>query len=122
MVIDHVGVVVKSMEAGIEHWKAVFGYRQMTEIVISSRQKVKVAFLTKENSLTVKLIEPTDQSSPVYAFSKRGGGLHHLCFKCAKLNEGIERLKNLGLRILGWGTSYIPPVKKNIKFLKYQKL
>ena len=60
MVIDHIGIVVKSIEEGISYWKKVFGYRQMTEIVINTRQKVNVVFLTKENSLLIKLIEPTD--------------------------------------------------------------
>jgi len=100
MVIDHIGIVVKSIEAGIKHWKDVFGYKKMTDIVINSRQKVKVVFLCKENSVLIKLVEPTDESSPVYKFSLRGGGLHHLCFKCEKLDFEIQRLTDLGLRML----------------------
>ncbi len=100
MVIDHIGIAVKSLQASIEHWKTVFGYRQMTDIVTNTRQKVKVVFLTKENSITIKLIEPTDKTSPVYDFSKRGGGLHHLCFKCNNINEKLEEMKEFGLRIL----------------------
>ena len=100
MVIDHVGIAVKSLEESIEHWKSVFGYRQLTSIVTNTRQKVRVAFLAKENSITVKLIEPTDASSPVYAFAQRGGGLHHLCFKCAQLEDELAKLSSLGLRVL----------------------
>ena len=100
MVIDHVGIAVKSLEESIEHWKSVFGYRQLTSIVTNTRQKVRVAFLAKENSLTVKLIEPTDSASPVYAFAQRGGGLHHLCFKCAQLEDELAKLTSLGLRVL----------------------
>ncbi len=100
MVIDHIGIAVKSLEAGIEHWKTVFGYRQSTNVIINTRQKVKVTFLTKINSLPVKLIEPMDSSSPVYAFAQRGGGLHHLCFRCANLEDEISRLTALGLRVL----------------------
>ena len=100
MVIDHVGIAVKSLEAGIEHWKNVFGYQQMTEIITNTRQKVKVVFLSKKDTLAVKLVEPTDSSSPVYKFAQRGGGLHHLCFKCNKVEKELERLKTLGLRVL----------------------
>jgi len=89
-----------SLEEGIQHWEQAFGYRQMTAIVINTRQKVRVAFLGKEDSLTVKLIEPTDPASPVYAFAKRGGGLHHLCFKCSRLANEIAKLGALGLRVL----------------------
>lgn len=100
MVIDHIGIVVKSIEEGISYWEKIFGYKQMTEIVINTRQKVKVVFLTKENSLIIKLIEPTDETSPVYKFAMKGGGLHHLAFRCKEINEEISRLKSLGLRVL----------------------
>lgn len=100
MVIDHVGIVVTSLDQAIEHWKTVFGYRQSTRIIVNTRQRVKVAFLAKNNSLPVKLIEPTDAASPVYALAQRGGGLHHLCFKCAKLDEEISRLSAMGMKVL----------------------
>ena len=100
MIIDHLGVVVRSIDEGIAHWKGVFGYKPITEIVINSRQKVKVVFLAKKDSLTVKLIEPIDKTSPVYNYAKRGGGLHHICFKCENLNRQLERLDEMGLRIL----------------------
>ncbi len=100
MIIDHLGIVVKSVESGLKYWEEVFGYKQMTEVVINTRQKVKVVFLKKENSLLVKLIEPTDETSPVYKFSRKGGGLHHLGFRCNEINEEITRLKSLGLRVI----------------------
>lgn len=100
MIIDHVGIAVRSLEEGIEHWKTVFGYKQLTNIIINTRQKVRVTFLKKDNSLLVKLIEPIDSTSPVYAFAQRGGGLHHLCFKCARIEDEISRLQILGLRVL----------------------
>ena len=100
MIIDHLGIVVKSIEHGIEHWEKVFGYKQMTEVVINTRQKVKVVFLTKENSILIKLIEPTDETSPVYKAARRGGGLHHLGFLCKDVEEEITRLKSVGLRMI----------------------
>ena len=100
MVIDHIGMVVRSIEKAIEHWEEVFEYQQMTEVVVNRRQKVKVVFLGKENSLTVKLIEPVDETSAVYKFAMKGGGLHHLCFKCNDMNKEIQRLNEMGLRTL----------------------
>lgn len=100
MVIDHIGIVVKSIEEGISYWEKVFGYKQMTETVINKRQKVKVVFLTKQNSLLIKLIEPTDETSPVFRIARKGGGLHHLAFRCKEINEEIVRLKDLGLRVI----------------------
>jgi len=100
MIIDHIGIVVKSIDKGIKHWEEVFEYRQMTEIVNNSRQKVKVVFMCKKNSTLVKLIEPIDESSPVYNFAKKGGGLHHLCFKCDDMNRELTRLSEKKLRVI----------------------
>ena len=100
MIIDHIGVVVKSLEEGITHWQQVFGYVQYTNIVENSRQKVKVVFLTKDKSLTVKLVEAVGEDSPVYQFAKKGGGLHHLCFKCEDVKAGVESMAEMGLRVL----------------------
>ncbi len=100
MIIDHIGIVVKNIPDAIEHWKTIFGYEQMTEIVENTRQKVKVVFLKKENSQTIKLIEPSDETSPIFALAKRGGGLHHLCFKCDSLEKQLDEFTEKGLRIL----------------------
>ena len=104
MHIDHIGIVVRSIQKGISLWESVFDYKQFTRQVINERQKVKVVFLYKENSLMVKLIAPLDETSPIYAFSRRGGGLHHLCFKCTKIDEEMKRLNTLGVRTIS------PPV------------
>ena len=100
MVIDHIGIVVKSIEKGIEQWENIFGYRKMTEPVVNSREKVKVVFMSKEYSITIKLVEPVDETSAVYRFAMRGGGIHHICFKCGDLASELQRLNELGLRIL----------------------
>jgi methylmalonyl-CoA/ethylmalonyl-CoA epimerase len=98
--IDHIGIVVNRLEEGIEHWQSVFGYEQMTEIVINTRQKVRVVFLHKKPSVDIKLIEPTEESSPVFNYAQKGGGLHHLCFRCGDLNSQLEQLQKLGLRVI----------------------
>lgn len=100
MVIDHIGIVTKSLEKGIRLWTETFGYRQRTQPVINTRQKVKVVFLEKEESIEIKLIEPVDENSPVYKFALKGGGLHHLCFKCDSLDEKLEELTASGFRVL----------------------
>lgn len=100
MIIDHIGIAVKSLEESIRHWQTVFAYKQMTEIVVNTRQKVRVVFLSKDKSITIKLIEPSDETSPIHEFAKRGGGMHHLCFKCDNLTFELDQLKAQGLRIL----------------------
>ncbi len=118
MIVDHICFAVKDIKEGIEDWTGAFGYRQMTEIVINSRQKVRVVFLEKENSITIKLIEPLSDNASVLNFVQKGGGFHHLCFKTEDgLDHSISELKTRGL------ISLVPPQpgeafeNENIAFL-----
>ena len=93
MIIDHIGIVVRSLEEGIQQWEGMFGYRKNSDIVLNTRQKVRVVFLAKRGSLPVKLIEPADATSPIFMFARRGGGLHHLCFRCEDIKLEIPILE-----------------------------
>ncbi len=98
MVIDHIGIAVRSIEEAIPRWKDAFGYEPATTIVTNTRQRVNVVLLEREGSLTVKLIEPTDADSSVEAFVRRGGGLHHLCFRVDSVDSELARLVAMGMR------------------------
>jgi methylmalonyl-CoA/ethylmalonyl-CoA epimerase len=100
MVIDHIGIVVRSLHDGIRHWEKFFGYRQATEVVTNTRQKVNVVFLEKVGSLSVKLVEPFDNTSPISSVAMKGGGLHHICFRCPSIDHELARLLTLGARVL----------------------
>jgi methylmalonyl-CoA/ethylmalonyl-CoA epimerase len=100
MVIDHIGIVVRSLEPAIQTWVDSFGYTQMTQPVVNTRQKVRVVFLKKEGSVLIKLVEPVDSASPVYALSSRGGGLHHICFRTDTMEKTLTRLEGEGARII----------------------
>lgn len=96
MVIDHIGIVVRSLEEGIRQWENLFGYQQSSAIVLNARQKVKVVFMSKPDSLTVKLLEAASPDSPVALFAQKGGGLHHLCFRCQNVDSEIAGLTSKG--------------------------
>lgn len=100
MTIDHIGIVVPNLAEGIRQWTGLFGYRQATESVENSRQKVRVVFMAKEGSGLVKLVEPTGEGSPVWRYSRKGGGLHHICFRCDDVGAEVKRLKAAGLHVL----------------------
>jgi len=100
MKLDHICFAVKNLEEGIDYWERVFGYRQLTQIVENTRQKVKVTFLSKEGSINIKLIEPVDDNQSLVNFVKRGGGFHHLCFKVDNMAEQLDELTGKGLLTL----------------------
>lgn len=100
MKIDHICFAVKNLGEGIAYWEHVFGYRQMTEVVQNSLQKVKVVFLYKEESVLIKLIEPVEGNQSLINFVNRGGGFHHLCFRVDDMEGQLEDLKEKGLLTL----------------------
>lgn len=97
MVIDHICFAVKDIREGIAYWEEVFGYKQMTGVVTNTLQKVKVAFLKKKESLPIKIIEPLEDNKSLVNFVNRGGGFHHICFKCDNIDNNIKDLKEKGL-------------------------
>ena len=104
MIVDHICFAVKDIEKAIGDWTKAFEYRQMTEIVVNTRQEVKVVFLERSKSITIKLIEPLPENESVLNFVKKGGGFHHLCFKTGDdLDSKIAELKGRGL------ISLVPP-------------
>ena len=75
----------------------IFGYKQMTGVIENSRQKVKVTFLNKEDSIIVKLIEPLECNQSLLNFVNKGGGFHHICFKCDNIDGKLNELSEKGL-------------------------
>lgn len=101
MIIDHICFAVRDLQLSQRYWQEVFGYSPMTHPVENSRQKVRVVFLEKKDSLLVKLIEPLEGNISLYNFvDQGGGGFHHICFKCDNLNEQIQELNQKGVKML----------------------
>ena len=100
MKIDHICFAVKDIEEGISYWEHVFGYRQLTSVVENTLQKVKVVFLTKDDSTMIKLIEPVKSNQSLMNFVIKGGGFHHLCFRVDDIKEAMKELKEKGLLTL----------------------
>ena len=53
VIIDHIGIAVRSIVSSIAHWEHVFGYKQSTKVTTNSRQKVNVVFLEQEGSIDI---------------------------------------------------------------------
>ncbi len=100
MILDHIGIVVPSLERAMHQWETLFGYHKSSDIVVNTRQKVKVVFLAREDSLTVKLVEPTAPDSPAFMAARKGGGLHHLCFRCESVDAQIPILQKNGATLI----------------------
>ncbi|MDD2420743.1 MAG: methylmalonyl-CoA epimerase [Heliobacteriaceae bacterium] len=97
--VDHIGVAVKDLSAGIKFYETVVGLK-CTSIEVVPDQKVKVAFLPCGDS-EIELLESTDPEGPVAKFiAKNGEGMHHIAFRVDNLVAKLEELKAAGVRLI----------------------
>ena len=64
--------------------------------MLNTRQKIRVVFMVKKDSLTIKLIEASEPSSLVFSMARKGGGLHHFCFRRDDMSAAMPALKEKG--------------------------
>ena len=97
--IDHIGIAVVSIEESLKFWEQSLGIK-CTGIEEVTEQKVRTAFLPLGDT-EVELLEATDPESPVAKFiEKKGEGIHHLAIRVANLEEALENMKALGLKLI----------------------
>jgi methylmalonyl-CoA/ethylmalonyl-CoA epimerase len=97
--LDHIAIAVPNFEAAIERFLLDFGLNYKgTEDVVSA--KTKTAFFPIIGT-KIELIHPLNDEGPVKKYlEKRGGGLHHICFKTDDIEDDMERLKGKGYQFL----------------------
>jgi methylmalonyl-CoA/ethylmalonyl-CoA epimerase len=93
--IHHVAVVVRSIEAALPRYEALFGWRPEAPPFEFSSQRVRLCFLPTgpEPAARIELVEPTDEVSGVARFlASRGEGLHHVCLLSDDLPADLATL------------------------------
>lgn len=93
--IDHVAVVVRSIEASLERYATLFGLRPDEPAIDLPVQRARVVFLPTgpDPAARLELVQPTDATSGVARFlAVRGEGLHHVCFRSADLPRDLAAL------------------------------
>jgi methylmalonyl-CoA/ethylmalonyl-CoA epimerase len=93
--IDHVAVVVRSIDEALPRYRALFGWEPMDQPRVFASQHVRLCFLEPgdRNATKIELVEPTDEWSGVARFLEtRGEGLHHVCLTSDDLAGDLEAL------------------------------
>jgi methylmalonyl-CoA/ethylmalonyl-CoA epimerase len=104
MKLHHIGKVVKDLEEAKTYYKEVFGLQPVGESVVDPIQKVEVLLINAGfgRELTIELICPTGEDSPVYGFlRKKGEGLHHLSYQVEDIREAVAEFREKGALLLG---------------------
>ena len=97
--IDHIGIVVQELDAALQTYCDMMGFRLLQRITIAE-QLVEAAFLDGGNG-TIELIAPTDSTSGTARFLQtRGEGTHHICFEVEDIEASLAALAAQGLRLI----------------------
>ena len=99
--LHHVGFVVQDIAAGMPGFLKSMAATWDERVFEDPLQKVKVAFLaTHSGDALIELVEPASDDSPVARFLReKGGGLHHLCYEVADLDQHLAVMKSRGAMI-----------------------
>ncbi len=97
--LDHIAIAVPDLTEAIRRFAEDFGIPfEGTEDVVSA--KTTTAFFPLPGT-KIELIHPLNGEGAVATFlDKRGGGLHHLCFRTDDLQGDMDRLSAKGYRFL----------------------
>jgi methylmalonyl-CoA/ethylmalonyl-CoA epimerase len=97
--IHHVGIVVPDLEKAMGLWRDLLGL-SLTKSATIQDQGVKAALL-KAGDSEIELLEPLNPDNGVGKFlSRRGGGLHHVCFETEDVVRELEVARAKGIQLI----------------------
>ncbi len=102
MKLHHLAIVVADIQRSAESYKKLLNITPVTEIIHDPQQKVHIQFLAGPvlGNLQLELLAPDSEDSPVASALKKGGGLNHLCFEVANLDQALKFARQQGSRII----------------------
>ena len=97
--LDHIAIAVPDLEASIKRFMEDFGLPfEGTEAVEAA--KTSTAFFPLPPT-SIELVHPLNGEGPIAKYlEKKGGGIHHLCFRSDNIEEDVARLKAKGYQFL----------------------
>lgn len=99
-VLDHLAVATNSISDTIKIYSDL-GLNFKPELEVVESQGVTTAFAPIGGDAQLELLEPYGENGPIHNYlSKKGPGLHHICFKVKDVKAKSEELKEKGYVML----------------------
>src|SRR3954470_7536710 len=95
--IAHIGIAVDALDQILPFYRDLLG---LPETPVDDADGARIAGLRAGDSL-VELLEARDPDSPIGKFvTKRGPGIHHICFAVDDLTATLDRCRRAGIRLI----------------------
>lgn len=97
--LDHIAIAVPDLDASIKRFMEDFGLEfEGTDHVESA--KTSTAFFPLPPT-SIELVHPLNGEGPIAGYlEKKGGGIHHLCFRSDDIDADVAMLKGKGYQFL----------------------
>jgi len=97
--LDHIAIAVPDLQQAISRFMDDFGLTFAgTEDVAAA--KTTTAFFPISGT-SIELVHPLHGEGPIAGYlEKKGGGIHHICFRSDDLDADMQRLKDKGYQFL----------------------
>ena len=93
--LDHVAIAVPDLEKSIKRFAEDFGLEFKGSEAVESA-KTQTAFFPISGT-QIELVHPLNGEGPVQTYlDKKGGGLHHICFRSDDVQADMTRLTEKG--------------------------
>jgi methylmalonyl-CoA/ethylmalonyl-CoA epimerase len=95
--IAHVGVAVPDLDVALAFYRDVLGLEAHAPEVADGATIVALPFGDAE----VELLAPLEPDSPIARFlTRRGPGIHHICYRVADLDAALGACRAAGYRLI----------------------
>ena len=97
--LDHIAIAVPDLEKSIKRFMEDFGLEYKGREDVAAAKTSTAFFPLPETS--IELVHPLNGEGPIATYlEKKGGGLHHLCFRTDDIEADVARLKEKGYQFL----------------------
>ena len=94
--LDHIAIAVPDLDEAVQRFCLGLSLEGTEDVVAA---QTTTACLPVAGPTSIELVTPLDGAGPIAAsLTKRGPGLHHLCFRTDDIEGDMERLKAKGWR------------------------
>ncbi|HPN36288.1 MAG TPA: VOC family protein [bacterium] len=93
--VHHYGLATADLERSMETMRTL-GYHVGT-ITYDAIQKVRVAFVSRDQEAMIELVCDADENGPTKRFvSQVGNGFYHICYEVDSIEEATKKLREEG--------------------------
>jgi len=97
--INHVGIVVKSIDEMLTLLGEAFGAEEIQRMEVPMMKQI--SSIVRIGDDCFELMEPTGPEGPAGSFLEaKGGGLHHISLLCDDVEVLCDKLESQGLKII----------------------